>query len=67
MLNYLIEIPYSKNSFECKQMINLFVESGAHLLANTQWVANPASTNPGLSVILTAKKKRFRLSLRFTA
>jgi hypothetical protein len=37
MANYLIEIPYSENSFECKQMINLFVESGAHLLANAQW------------------------------
>lgn len=37
MATYLIEIPHSENSYECKQVIKLFVESGSHLLANAQW------------------------------
>ena len=37
MATYLIEIPHSENSFECKQVIKLFVESGSHLLANAHW------------------------------
>jgi len=34
---FLIEIPHSENTFECKQVIKLFVESGSHLLANAYW------------------------------
>jgi len=37
MANYLIEIPHSEDTFECKQIIKLFVESGSHLLANAHW------------------------------
>jgi len=37
MATYLIEIPHSENTFECKQVIKLFVESGSHLLSNAQW------------------------------
>jgi len=37
MATYLIEIPHSENSFECKQVIRIFVESGSHLLANAHW------------------------------
>jgi len=37
MPNFLIEIPHSENTFECKQVIKLFVESGSHLLANAHW------------------------------
>lgn len=37
MPTYLIEIPHSENSYECKQVIKLFVESGSHLLANALW------------------------------
>ena len=37
MASYLIEIPHSENTFECKQVIKLFVESGSHLLSNAQW------------------------------
>ena len=37
MTTYLIEIPHSENSFECKQVIKLFVESGSHLLSNAYW------------------------------
>jgi len=37
MATYLIEIPHSENTFECKQVIKLFVESGSHLLANSYW------------------------------
>ena len=37
MASYLIEIPHSKNTFECKQVIKLFVESDSHLLANAYW------------------------------
>ena len=37
MTTYLIEIPHSENTFECQQVIKLFVESGSHLLANAQW------------------------------
>jgi hypothetical protein len=37
MSTYLIEIPHSENSFECKQVIKLFVESGSHLLSNAHW------------------------------
>ena len=37
MTSYLIEIPHSENTFECKQVIKLFVESGSHLLANAHW------------------------------
>jgi len=37
MPTYLIEIPHSENSFECKQVIKLFVESGSHLLSNAHW------------------------------
>lgn len=37
MATYLIEIPHSENTFECKQIIKLFVESGSHLLANAHW------------------------------
>jgi len=34
---FLIEIAHSENTFECNQVIKLFVESGSHLLANAQW------------------------------
>lgn len=37
MATYLIEIPHSENTFECMQVIKLFVESGSHLLANAHW------------------------------
>ena len=37
MTNYFIGIPHSENTFECKQVIKLFVESGSHLLANAHW------------------------------
>lgn len=37
MTTYLIEIPHSENTFECQQIIKLFVESGSHLLANAHW------------------------------
>ena len=37
MATYLIEIPHSANTFECKQVIKLFVESGSHLLSNADW------------------------------
>ena len=37
MTTYLIEIPHSEKTFECKAVIKLFVESGSHLLANAQW------------------------------
>lgn len=37
MPTFLIEIPHSENTFECNQVIKLFVESGSHLLANAQW------------------------------
>ena len=37
MATYLIEIPHSENTFECKEIIKLFVESGSHLLSNAQW------------------------------
>ena len=37
MATYLIEIPHSENTFECKQVIKLFVESDSHLLANAHW------------------------------
>jgi hypothetical protein len=37
MATYLIEIPHSENTFECKQVIKLFVESGSHLLTNAYW------------------------------
>lgn len=37
MATYLIEIPHSENSFECQQIIKLFVESGSHLLSNAHW------------------------------
>jgi len=37
MANFLIEIPHSENTFECTQVIKLFVESGSHLLANAHW------------------------------
>jgi hypothetical protein len=37
MANYLIEIPHSGNTYECKQVIKLFVESGSHLLTNAHW------------------------------
>ena len=37
MASFLIEIPHSENTFECKQVIKLFVESGSHLLANAHW------------------------------
>ena len=37
MSTFLIEIPHSENTFECRQVIKLFVESGSHLLANAQW------------------------------
>lgn len=37
MPTYLIEIPHSEKTYECQQVIKLFVESGSHLLANAQW------------------------------
>ncbi|MEP6844924.1 MAG: hypothetical protein ABI861_02945 [Panacibacter sp.] len=37
MATYLIEIPHSENTFKCKQVIRLFVESGSHLLSNAHW------------------------------
>ena len=37
MAKYLIEIPHSENTAECKNVIKLFVESGSHLLANAYW------------------------------
>jgi len=37
MPTYLIEIPHSGNTIECKQIIKLFLESGSHLLSNADW------------------------------
>jgi hypothetical protein len=37
MPTYLIEIPHSENPVECKQVIQMFVESGSHLLTNALW------------------------------
>jgi hypothetical protein len=37
MPTFIIEIPHSENTFECRQVVKLFVESGSHLLANAQW------------------------------
>jgi hypothetical protein len=37
MPTYLIEIPHSENTAECKQIIKLFLESGSHLLSNAHW------------------------------
>ena len=37
MTTYLIEIPHSEKTVECKQVIKLFVDSGSHLLANAYW------------------------------
>ena len=37
MTTYLIEIPHSENTYECQQVIKLFVGSGSHLLANAYW------------------------------
>lgn len=37
MAMYLIEIPHSEKTYECKQIVKLFVESGSHLLANCHW------------------------------
>ncbi|MES2431771.1 MAG: hypothetical protein V4556_12600 [Bacteroidota bacterium] len=37
MPNYLIEIPHSANTAECKQVIKVFQESGSHLLSNADW------------------------------
>ena len=37
MPTYLIEIPHSENTAECKQIIKLFLESGSHLLSNADW------------------------------
>lgn len=37
MPTYLIEIPHSENTAECKQIIKLFLESGSHLLSNALW------------------------------
>lgn len=37
MATYLIEIPHSENTAECKQVIQLFLESGSHLLSNAHW------------------------------
>ena len=37
MPSYLIEIPHSGNSTECKQIIKLFLESGSHILSNADW------------------------------
>ena len=37
MPTYLIEIPHPGTTFECQQVIKLFVESGSHLLSNDHW------------------------------
>ena len=37
MPRYLIEIPHSGNTTECRQIIKLFLESGSHLLSNAEW------------------------------
>lgn len=37
MATYLIEIPHSENTFECRQVIKLFVESGSYLLTHAYW------------------------------
>ena len=37
MPTYLIEIPHSENTAECKHVIKLFLESGSHLLSNAHW------------------------------
>jgi len=37
MSNFLIEIPHSDNIKECKYAIQVFLESGSHLLANADW------------------------------
>ncbi|MDQ2864495.1 MAG: hypothetical protein M3R50_12785 [Bacteroidota bacterium] len=34
LATYLIEIPHAENTFECRQVVKLFVESGSHLLVN---------------------------------
>ena len=37
MPTYLIEIPHSGDTTECKKIIKLFLESGSHLLSNADW------------------------------
>ena len=37
MAKFLIEIPHAESTFECKQVIKLFVTSGSHLLSNAHW------------------------------
>jgi hypothetical protein len=37
MATFLIEIPHSENTFECREVVKLFVESGSHLLSNAHW------------------------------
>jgi hypothetical protein len=37
MPRYLIEIPHSGDTTECKQIIKLFLQSGSHLLSNADW------------------------------
>ena len=37
MATHLIEIPHSDNKIECNQAIQVFLESGSHLLMNADW------------------------------
>jgi hypothetical protein len=37
MPTYLIEVPHSGNVAECKHVIEIFKESGSHLLTNALW------------------------------
>ena len=37
MARFLIEIPHSENTYECMQIIQVFLTSGSHLLTNAEW------------------------------
>lgn len=37
MPTFLIEVPHADNVTECKHVIQVFLESGSHLLSNALW------------------------------
>ncbi|MGM9511223.1 hypothetical protein ACS5NO_26030 [Larkinella sp. GY13] len=37
MPTYLVEIPHSETVSECKKVINVFLNSGSHIISHAHW------------------------------
>ena len=61
MASFLIEIPHSENTFECRQVVKLFLDSGSHLLANAQWVCKSGVHKSWFISVFNSKEEALQI------